>query len=149
MVVREFILSDTTRVLELLNLNIPSSFAETEVKDFEHYLQFERELYFVLCIDQIVVACGGINFKNTLNQAWLSWDIVHPDFQGKGLGGSLVTHRLNYLKDHFKIDTVWVRTSQLANRFYEKAGFKESNRIKDFWSTGFDLVEMQLQISQK
>lgn len=149
MVVREFIQSDTTRVLELLNLNIPASFAETEVKDFEHYLQFEREHYFVLCIDQIVVACGGINFKGTSNQAWLSWDIVHPSFQGKGIGKLLVSHRLNYLRDQFEIKTVWVRTSQLANRFYEKAGFKESKRIEDFWSTGFDLVEMQLQIPQK
>jgi N-acetylglutamate synthase-like GNAT family acetyltransferase len=149
MVVRKFEQADIKHLLELLNLNIPESFAESELKDFEHYLQFEREHYFVLCVDQIVVACGGINFKNTPDQAWLSWDIVHPDFQGKGFGGSLVTHRLNYLRDHFNIKTVWVRTSQLANRFYEKAGFKESNRIKDFWSTGFDLVEMQLQLSTK
>ncbi len=149
MVIREFAQADTPHVLELLNLNIPASFAETELKDFEHYLQFEREHYFVLCVNQTVVACGGINLKGTSDQAWLSWDIVHPDFQGKGIGKLLVSHRLNYLRDQFEIKTVWVRTSQLANRFYEKAGFKESNRIEDFWSTGFDLVEMQLQLSTK
>jgi N-acetylglutamate synthase-like GNAT family acetyltransferase len=146
MIVREFIQADTPLVLELLNLNIPESFAETELKDFEYYLQFEREHYFVICSDQTVIACGGINLKGTSDQAWLSWDIVHPSFQGKGIGKLLVAHRLNYLRDQFEIKTVWVRTSQLANQFYEKAGFKEANRIADFWAPGFDLVEMQLQL---
>jgi N-acetylglutamate synthase-like GNAT family acetyltransferase len=149
MVVRKFEQADTSQVLELLNLNIPESFAETELKDFEYYLKFELEHYFVICIDETLVACGGINSKGTTDQAWLSWDIVHPSFQGKGIGRLLVSHRLNYLRDQFEIKTVWVRTSQLANQFYEKAGFKQSNRIENFWAPGFDLVEMQLLLPQK
>jgi ribosomal protein S18 acetylase RimI-like enzyme len=38
-----------------------------------------------------------------------------------------------------------VRTSQFADGFYKKQGFKEVNRIKDYWAKGYDMVLMEYQ----
>lgn len=137
---------DTPQLVDLIKLHVPESFAETEIQDFEDYLNFEIEQYFVIQVNEMAVACGGINFKGTTDQAWLSWDIVHPDFQSKGLGSILLNHRIEVIKRMPQIHTLWVRTSQKAIQFYEKNGFKTIKHVPDFWAEGFDLVEMKMEM---
>ena len=146
MLIRKFEEKDTPQLLDLVKLHVPASFAETEIQDFEDYLKFELEHYFVIQIHEMVVACGGINFKGTADQAWLSWDIVHPDFQSQGLGSALLKHRIDVVKQMSTIHTLWVRTSQTASKFYEIKGFKIIKHVPDFWAEGFDLVEMKMEL---
>ena len=51
---------DKLAVLSLIKLNTPLYFAESEAMDFAHYLDHEKEMYFVACIDGEVVGCGGV-----------------------------------------------------------------------------------------
>lgn len=146
MQIRTFEEKDIPQLLDLIKLHVPASFAETEIQDFEEYLKFEIEHYFVIQVNEMLVACGGINFKGTTDQSWLSWDIVHPEFQSKGLGSMLLNHRIEVLKRMTQIQTLWVRTSQTASKFYEKNGFKILRHVPDFWAKGFDLVEMKMEI---
>jgi len=146
MQIRKFEERDITHLLDLMKLHVPASFAETEIQDFENYLKFEIEDYFVIQDHELIVACGGINFKGTTDQAWLSWDIVHPNFQSKGLGSMLLNHRIEVVKRIPQIHTLWVRTSQTASKFYEMTGFKIFNQVPDFWAKGFDLVEMKMEM---
>jgi N-acetylglutamate synthase-like GNAT family acetyltransferase len=146
MQIRTFEEKDTAQLLDLIKLHVPASFAETEIQDFEDYLKFEREHYFVIQVHEMVVACGGINFKETADQAWLSWDMVHPDFQSKGFGSMLLNHRIEVIKRMPQIHTLWVRTSQTASKFYENKGFKTLRHVADFWAEGFDLVEMKMEM---
>ena len=45
-----------------------------------------------------VVGCGGINFAENKTIGKISWDIIHPDFQGKSLGTKLLKYRIEVLK---------------------------------------------------
>ena len=44
-----------------------------------------------------------------------------------------------------EVETILVRTSQLAYQFYEKNGFVLEEMIKDYWAEGFDMFKMKYQ----
>lgn len=142
--VREYRDSDRRQVLELFRLNTPAYFSAEEEKDLNHYLDQEIEQYFVLELDGQIIGCGGINFFEEEASARISWDFFHPDFQGKGLGTILLDHRIALLKANRDVQTIVVRTSQFAFKFYEKAGFKVIEKVENYWAEGFDLYHMEL-----
>ncbi len=143
--IRTYQTEDKTRVLELLKLNVPEYFAESEIEDFANYLDSEIEHYFVAELNGKIVSAGGINFENNDKIAKISWDIIAPDFQGKGIGGALLAHRIEFLESFKTIEQVLVRTSQHAYKFYEKNGFVLKEVEKDYWAEGFDLYKMILE----
>ena len=141
--IRAYTQEDYNAALQLLNLHIPGAFAPEELNDFAHYMKAEREDYFVAESNGNIVACGGINYFPENNLARLSWDFVHPDFQGKGIGSTLVNHRLELLREKSIIE-VQVRTSQFAQAFYASFGFEVQEIVRDYWAEGYDLVNMRL-----
>src|SRR5690554_2489514 len=106
--IREYKVTDNQDVIDLIKLNIPEFFAVSEEEDFKEYLDNERELYYVLLYDDEIVGCGGINFSDDRTMAKISWDIFHPDYQGKSLGTQLLKYRLDIIKsmDHIQKITV-------------------------------------------
>jgi [ribosomal protein S18]-alanine N-acetyltransferase len=141
-ILRPYNPNDKPQVLALLALNTPTYFAESEAADLDHYLDREIELYFVIEIDAQIRACGGINYDKTSQKGILSWDIVHPDFQGKSLGSQLVRHRVDLLRNDSEIRHIQVRTSQHVYLFYAKMGFRVQQVIPNYWADGFDLYDM-------
>ena len=141
--IRNYSVKDKNKVVELLRLNIPTYFAPEEEQDFNHYLENEIDLYYVLEFDEKIVGSGGINFKQDPATGYISWDILHPDFQGQGLGTLMLDYRIEKLKKTKKVSKIIVRTTQLVYKFYEKAGFKLVEEVKDYWAEGFDLHEME------
>lgn len=130
----------------MIRLNIPAFFAPEEAEDLNHYLDHEIEQYFVvLNDDEVVIGCGGINYFPEEQLARISWDIIHPEWQGKRVGSLLLQHRLKVLKADDRVKKIMVRTSQLAYPFYEKNGFRLSEIVKDYWAPGFDLYTMLYQ----
>jgi ribosomal-protein-alanine N-acetyltransferase len=140
--IREYSVSDKAALVEILKLNIPQYFAESELEDLEEYLENKTEKYFVAEIDNQIVGAGGINFEKESKTAKISWDFIHPLFQGKGIGAKLLKHRLKIIKTIENIENIKVRTSQLAYKFYEKNGFVLQEVIPDYWEKGFDLYDM-------
>ncbi|MES2678939.1 MAG: GNAT family N-acetyltransferase [Bacteroidota bacterium] len=147
--IREYKKEDQPLVLNLLRLNTPAYFAPGEEKDFAHYLEQELEFYYVIEVNKIVVGCGGINFSGDLCTGKISWDILHPEFHGRGLGTALLQHRLQKLKAFKDLRRIVVRTSQLAYRFYEKSGFSLIEKKADYWAKGFDLYLMEYLTKKK
>jgi N-acetylglutamate synthase-like GNAT family acetyltransferase len=143
--IRRYIPQDKESLMKLLSLHIPQYFAPSEAGDFEEYLENHLEDYFVLEEANQIVGAGGINYFLETKSARISWDLVHPDFQGKGLGKELTLYRINHLKQNKDIEEVIVRTSQLVYHFYEKCGFVLQKTEKDFWAEGFDLYQMKLE----
>ena len=86
MQIRKFQTSDTPRLLELLRLNTPEYFSPSEEKDLIYYLAHEVDHYFVLLVDDVILGCGGFNLSEDKQTGKISWDIFHPQSQGKGLG---------------------------------------------------------------
>tara|TARA_R100001369_G_scaffold90003_1_gene128364 strand:- start:2375 stop:2818 length:444 start_codon:yes stop_codon:yes gene_type:complete len=143
--IREYSYKDKPKVLELLQLNIPEFFDASEENDLDHYLEHEIEDYFVVEEDNRIIGSGGINYLTTEKIARISWDIINPNSQGKGIGKKLLQHRINHLKGNQKVELIEVRTSQLVYQFYEKMGFTLENIEKNFWAQGFDLYQMKLK----
>ncbi|MBC5992076.1 GNAT family N-acetyltransferase [Pontibacter cellulosilyticus] len=145
--IRPYLPEDKAQLVALLQLNIPQYFAETEEADFVEYLDKHLEDYFVFEDENKILGAGGINYFYDTNLTRISWDIVHPEHQGKGIGRKLLTHRINHIKAIPSIKTIQVRTSQLVYRFYEKMGFDLELVDKDYWAKGFDLYQMKMPLN--
>lgn len=141
--IREYSHADRSAVIKLLQLNTPEYFSPDEEQDLEYYLDHEIENYFVLEFNGTIAGSGGINFSENKNTGIISWDIMHPQYQKKGLGSILLKYRLQLLLSTPDIESIKVRTTQHTFRFYEKSGFVVLKTVADYWSTGFDLVEME------
>lgn len=140
--IRSYTPSDKNKIIGLLRLNTPRYFSENEEKDLVYYLDNHSDNYYVLEIENDIVACGGFNIEREAKTAKISWDIIHPDYQGKGLGTQLMNHRINEIEKINRITMLSVRTSQLVYKFYEKFGLELQEIVKDYWDKGFDLYRM-------
>lgn len=140
-VIRQYTAEDKSRLLEIVQQNIPKCFAETELDDYDNYLKNEIEQYYVVCADEKIIGAGGINFEGI--SAIISWDLIDPAYQAKGAGKKLLEHRISIIKAMRNIDNIFVRTSQKTYRFYAKSGFQLKKVIKDYWAPGFDLYYME------
>lgn len=141
--IREYRTTDKESLLELIRLNTPRYFAAEEELSFGKYLDEEVELYYVLLVDGKIAGCGGINFADGKTTGKISWDIIHPDYQGKSLGKRLLRFRIDKLGSISGIRKITVRTSQLVYKFYEKQGFVLLETQKDYWAQGLDLYKME------
>ncbi len=133
-------------LLHLLRLNTPHYFNQSEEIDLIKYLDEQIEDYYVIELNNKIIGCGGINYEPDKNAAIISWDIIHPDFQRKGLGKEILTYRIDRIKKMGIYPQVIVRTSQFTNKFYEKNGFKLIDTVKDYWAKGIDLYYMELKL---
>ena len=141
--IREYKSIDKSSVMNLIRLNTPEYFAPEEENDFSNYLDNERELYYVLLFNEKIVGCGGINFAENKTIWKISWDILHPEYQGKSLGTRLLEYRIEKLESIKSVQKITVRTSQVAYQFYEKQGFELKEIKKDYWAKGFDMYKME------
>jgi len=146
--IRKYTANDREDVLHLLRLNTPLYFSPSEEKDLVYYLDNEVEHFYLIESGHDLVGCGGFNFSDDLSVGKISWDIFHPDKQGKGFGSLLTKYRIDKLKSYDSVKTISVRTSQLVYKFYEKFGFELKETVKDYWAEGFDLYRMEFPVSK-
>lgn len=136
-------------LIQIFDLLTPTFFDASERSDYRHYLRQEKEDYYIVLNNEICVAAGGINYEPERKKAFISWDLIHPDFHGKGIGRKLMQHRLKRIQSHSNAEQIIVRTSQLVYPFYEKQGFVLEKTVKDYWAEGFDLYQMSMKIAKK
>jgi N-acetylglutamate synthase-like GNAT family acetyltransferase len=146
-IIRPFEKADTKQVIRLLRLNTPRYFHVSEENDLVDYLNLNATNYFVYEFENKIIGSGGINYFRDTATARISWDMVHPDFQGYGIGKKITFHRINIIKKEPDIQKIAVRTTQLTYRFYEKFGFRLEHTEKDFWAKGFDLYLLTYPLS--
>ena len=144
--IREYIPSDKKKILNILKLNIPKYFVPAEEELLANYLDHKTEDYFVIEINGEVIGAGGINYFLEDRNSRLSWDLIHPYYQGLGLGKQLVEFRISLIKKNPSIKTIIVRTTQQAHIFYQKTGFELTEINKDYWAPGFDLYLMKQEL---
>ena len=144
--IRPYHSGDKPQLLTLLNLNVPRYFARSEVADFSNYLDNHVETYFVIEEADHTVGCGGINYFPQEATARISWDIIHPDYHGQGIGRALTLHRIDEIKKKPSVKKIIVRTTQLTYQFYGKMGFELEKVERDYWAKGFDLYQMKISL---
>jgi ribosomal protein S18 acetylase RimI-like enzyme len=145
--IRPYQPKDKGQVLDLIRQSTPEFFHPSEEADLINYLEDELEDYFVAVNGTAIIGSGGINYFPAENTARISWDMVHPHYHGKGIGRSLVAHRLKVIREKTNYRNVIVRTSQITFKFYEKLGFRLDKIEKDYWAEGFDLLVMKMELS--
>ena len=145
--IRKYTTKDKSRVLELFRLNTPNYFDATEQSDLENYLKNQLEDYFVYIENSKIIGVGGINYSFEEKVACISWDIIDPKWQGRGIGKKLIQFRINHINENPKIEIIRVRTSQYAFQFYGKMGFELDKIEKNYWAKNFDLYLMQMKNS--
>jgi len=146
--IRRFINKDKREVIELIKHHIPEYFDKSEEHDFKNYLENEIQDYFVFEDNLKIIGCGGINYFTKERIARISWDIIHPDFQGKGIGKKLLLYRIKHIKETGAADYIVVRTTQLVYKFYQTIGFKLEKIEKDYWAKGYDLYQLKMAINK-
>lgn len=144
MKIRTYHSNDKVHVIEVFRANVPAYFDPSEQQGLEHYLGADIEDYYVVEYLGRIIGAGGINYE--ANKAILSWDFIHPEHQGKGVGTLLTQHRLDYIRKEKGLRVVEVRTSQLTDRFYARFGFILLHKEEDYWSVGYHLYHMRLEL---
>lgn len=142
--IRPYRKEDKEELLALMRHHIPRYFAASEESDFNRYLDHEAEDYFVVEESGQIIGSGGVNYFPEDRIARISWDFVHPEFQGKGVGKKLTQYRIEHIKNKAPVNTIVVRTSQMAYQFYQKLGFDLEKIEKDFWAKDYDLYQMKM-----
>lgn len=144
MIIRKYEFQDEGAVLMIFELLIPKYFAEIELADFKEYLENNLEYYYVVEVKGQLVGAGGFNVLKESSRVRISWDFIHPNFQGLGVGRQLMAHRLKLIRELYPTSKVEVRTSQMVYEFYQKQGFVLQEVVEDYWAEGFDLYVMCL-----
>ncbi|MDX1684753.1 MAG: GNAT family N-acetyltransferase [Saprospiraceae bacterium] len=145
--IRTYRSGDREPLVQLIKSNTPRFFRQCEIEDFKNYIDHEIEEYYVIEEGSRVIGGGGINLFSERSLARLSWDMVDPDHQGRGVGTLLTSYRLKRLEKKSDIQRVDVRTSQLVYKFYYKMGFRTILIRNDYWAQGIDLYHMRLELN--
>lgn len=141
--IEEYNDKDREALLNIFRLNVPGYFAAEEEEDLIMFLDNYADNFYVCKEESKLIGCGGHNMKDDLGI--LSWYIVHPHYQKKGVGRQLVDYNIAELKRK-GYKKIRVRTSQFTDKFYEKFGFTLKRIEKDFWAKGIDLYEMEMDV---
>tara|TARA_E500000318_G_C3562924_1_gene214317 strand:- start:2258 stop:2485 length:228 start_codon:yes stop_codon:yes gene_type:complete len=73
---RPFKEEDKEKLLDIFKLNIPTFFAEHEIRDYENYLTSHGETYFTVERNGRIVGGTGYLVKNGTGR--ITWIFFHP-----------------------------------------------------------------------
>ncbi|WP_374019099.1 GNAT family N-acetyltransferase [Paenibacillus thiaminolyticus] len=135
----------------LFESNVPDYFASVERKDFNAYLDDLKGPYFVMEDETgAIVACGGYaSDKEEPAVAVLCWGMVRHGLHGSGIGRQLLAERLRRIASESQYSLVRIETTQYSRGFFERFGFTAERVVPDGFAPGFDLVEMELDLSKQ
>ncbi len=85
---------------------------------------------------------GGLDLGGNLVGAWICQKdyisdlVIHPDYQGQGLGGAVLAHIVNQYRarGYARIRLRVAESNSAAYRFYRKHGFEQ---ISHFWESTY------------
>jgi GNAT superfamily N-acetyltransferase len=121
---RPFESRDRASCLAIYQQNEHGYFPADFLVYFEFWLDSEEFIKLVLCVDGVPVAIGAVNCNKRfgLATAWLTFGMVSPAYQGKGLGSALVLARLSLLPKPIRAARV-LMTNEASKAFYARFGF--------------------------
>jgi GNAT superfamily N-acetyltransferase len=122
---RPFECRDRASCLAIYQHNEHGYFPADFLVYFEFWLDCEEFLKLVLCIDDIPVAIGAVSCQKRfgLATAWLTFGMVSPAYQGKGLGSALLLARLSLLPKPTHAARVLMTNVEASKAFYARFGF--------------------------
>src|SRR5215831_4367071 len=142
--IRNYKPTDKKYLIGIFIQNTPLYFDVIEQENFEAYLKMHCKTYFVIKNNKKIAGGGGYHISEDETVGNISWNLIHPDHKGMGLGCKIVSYCLGILKETGPLKLIRVCTSQFAYKFYGKFGFEIVEIKKDFWAPGLDLYKMEM-----
>lgn len=145
--IRDYTPSDRDAVIAAFRSNVPTHFASSEESFLEETLAAPDGPLFVVADGPSVIGFGGYEISDFYNRGTLVWGLVHADRHKQGLGRLLLEHRLRHMAAahdrprHAVVDT----TPHIAG-FYERCGFEIVARWPGGYRTGFDRVDLRMEL---
>lgn len=89
-------------------------------------------IYYVAEIDDRIVGFAGMMPSWLMNGIWdLIWINIHPDFQGRGIGQLLTSHRIDQIRER---DGTAIHLMTKQYSFFRKFGFKVTHVYDGQWA---------------
>jgi ribosomal-protein-alanine N-acetyltransferase len=128
---RRFQISDLPQCLEIYKLNEPGRFPEGVLDAYEKCLREQSSYVLVAERNGQIIATGGIAYARKPYSAMLSYGLVKPEEQGKGIGTALLLARLALLKQSDSAYCVLIGALAKSLGFYERFGFRMIGKWRD------------------
>jgi N-acetylglutamate synthase-like GNAT family acetyltransferase len=81
-------------------------------------------LSLVATLGDDVVACGTVHYMDNVSIAWLSFGLVHPSWQRRGIGSAMILSRLSLLRPRAEgVCEVYLSATQNSQPFFARHGF--------------------------
>jgi Acetyltransferase (GNAT) domain len=148
---RPYLYADRAACLGIFESNAPEYFDPAERIGFEAFLDNPDCPYFVMEHEvsdkAAIVGCGGYALAQQDGLASMVWGMIRRDSHKLGLGRFLLLYRLREIGKAGGIQMVRLDTSQKAEPFFRKQGFKATRVIKDSYGPGLDRVEMIMKLT--
>jgi GNAT superfamily N-acetyltransferase len=122
---------DLAGCLELYSLNEPKRFPENMKDHYERSLLAGDTYYLVAEIDGQIVASGGLSYVGREGHAVLSYGLVHPSHQRKGIGTALFLARLALLRPNGLYYRIFIFALRQSMGYYRRFGFTGGKPWKD------------------
>jgi [ribosomal protein S18]-alanine N-acetyltransferase len=123
MAFRRYQPEDLAQCLEIYAANEPGGFPKGVIEQYRKSLIDQSSYFLVLDRENRLIASGGISYFLRPNIAVLCFGLVHPDFQGSGLGTALLLTRLALLEPRGCMYAVFIAAVEKSVDFYRRFGF--------------------------
>ena len=144
MAIRGYKPSDLEPIIAIFRSNIPKYFGPDEESGLREFLRDFADLYFVIELNDEVVAAGGFAANSDGETVSLCWGMVRNDLLGTGLGTQLTEFRIGQAHEQFGDLPLVISTSQHTRGFYEKFGFELTEHTPNGFGPGIDVCKMRL-----
>jgi predicted GNAT family N-acyltransferase len=123
--IRSYRPDDKSACLAIYFENVEKQLVPAEYREeFEEALEDSSIATVVGVTDERVVACGGICYYHSREEAGLSYGLVHPEFQRRRIGTSILLARLSLLEPSAKVPCdVSLTATQYSKTFFMRYGF--------------------------
>ncbi|MFP6677668.1 MAG: GNAT family N-acetyltransferase, partial [Pirellulaceae bacterium] len=119
---RRFNPRDRSDCVRVFGSNQPKFFRESELPDFEAFIDSAACPFFVVEQECVIVGCGGYGIHDGSQLADLCWGMVTPDYHGNHLREYLLLARLYEITSREQVNGVRLATSQHTDGFFRNMG---------------------------
>lgn len=151
--IRLYKANDRQACLQIFRSNTPTYFAEDELCDFENWLNgqdhgtlayktTQTEKFYIMLIDDAIVACGGFYIPRNENRGNMVWGMVDSVYHKKGFGKILLEFRIHSIKSDNPDVCISLDTTQHSFSFFEKQGFNLTKITHNYYGKGLDRYDM-------
>lgn len=115
----------------IIPLEIQENFLKSAYNDAMMHRRLERTIIFIAEVDEKIVGFANYSPVKDEGKVELAAIYLYPEYQGKGLGTSLLEEGINNLEGVNEIFINVEKENKIGTTFYEAKGFKVVSEFDD------------------